>query len=228
MAQPGNAQLLKFLHHGAAATAQPAAPAAAPAPVRNAAIAPGKFDFYVLSLSWSPGFCESNPSGKGRKQCAVGAHLGFVLHGLWPQNERGYPSRCGGSQSVSKAALDETVGVYPARGLARYEWRKHGTCTGLSPTAYFAAAAQAFHAVTIPDAFKAPAASQTMAPVAIMRAFTKANPGIRPGMMAVACRKGVLQEVRLCLTKDLRSYRACRQVMQHSCHAASINIPAER
>ena len=232
---PASAGLLKFLHR-APATA-PAVPAAAAQPipaqmampaVRPTEVAPGKFDFYLMALSWSPGFCDSNPSGKGRKQCAVGAKLGFVLHGLWPQNEHGYPSNCGGSRSVSKTALEETIGVYPAVGLARYEWRKHGTCTGLSPSAYFAAAARAFHAVTIPDAFKAPTSSQAMAPIAIMQAFSKANPGIRPGMMAVACRKGELQEVRLCLTKDLRAYRACNQVMQRSCHASSIQIPAER
>ncbi len=222
------AQVLKFLHRGTPATAQSAASSATATPARGSSIAPGAFDFYLMALSWSPGFCDGNPSGKGRKQCAVGARLGFVLHGLWPQNERGYPSSCGGSRSVSKAALDETVGVYPAKGLARYEWRKHGTCTGLSPSAYFAAAARAFHAVTIPDVFKAPVASQTMAPLDIMRAFTKVNPGIRPGMMAVVCRKGELQEVRLCLTKDLRSYRACNQVMQRSCHAATLKIPAER
>lgn len=230
---PAAAQALKFLHRGTSAVIQTPAPqATTPKPITPpppaSGVAPGKFDFYLMALSWSPGFCDSNPSGRGRKQCAVGAKLGFVLHGLWPQNERGYPSNCGGSRAVSKTALEETLGVYPAIGLARYEWRKHGTCTGLGPTAYFAEAARAFHAVTIPEAFKAPTSAQTMTPLAIMRAFSKANPGIRPGMMAIACRKGELQEVRLCLTKDLRAYRACNQVMQRSCHAASIQIPAER
>ena len=230
---PAAAQLLKFLHRSPPAAIQTPAPqattsqATTPA-ARASGVAPGKFDFYLMALSWSPGFCDTNPSGQGRKQCAIGAKLGFVLHGLWPQNERGYPSNCEGSRAVSKTALDETIGVYPAIGLARYEWRKHGTCTGLSPSAYFAAAARAFHAVTIPDEFKTPTAAQTMAPIEIMRAFSKANPGIRPGMMAVACRKGELQEVRLCLTKDLHAFRACNQVMQRSCHASSIQIPAER
>src|SRR6478752_5799189 len=54
----------------------------------------GDFDFYVLALSWSPGFCETAGSGRERDQCKDGAGLGFVVHGLWPQNERGFPSEC--------------------------------------------------------------------------------------------------------------------------------------
>ena len=100
------------------------------------ASASGEFDFYVLALSWSPGFCEL--SGGGRSQCEPGARLGFVVHGLWPQYEHGFPSNCGGSPTVSRMALDRAKGVYPDDGLARYEWRKHGTCTGLSPGDYFA------------------------------------------------------------------------------------------
>jgi ribonuclease T2 len=52
----------------------------------------GQFDFYVLALSWSPGFCEN--SGSRSRQCDSGRGLGFVTHGLWPQNEQGYPSFC--------------------------------------------------------------------------------------------------------------------------------------
>ena len=39
------------------------------------------FDYYLLNLSWSPEFCHSHPNAT---ECAQRA--GFVLHGLWPQN----------------------------------------------------------------------------------------------------------------------------------------------
>jgi ribonuclease T2 len=52
---------------------------------------PGQFDFYVLSLSWSPSFCEGREEngGGGRSQqiqCG-GRPFSFVVHGLWPQYE---------------------------------------------------------------------------------------------------------------------------------------------
>ncbi|MBV1701775.1 MAG: ribonuclease T [Hyphomicrobiales bacterium] len=220
-AMPAQAQLFKFLH-------RPPATQAGAAPIVDAAVAPGQFDFYVLSLSWSSGFCDTSPSGNGRDQCAVGAHLGFVVHGLWPQNEHGFPSNCQQGTYVPRAALDSVKDLYPSTGLARYEWRKHGTCTGLSASAYFASVAAARQSVQIPPQFQAPQQAQTMSPVEVMRAFTAVNPLLRPGMLAVECRKGELTEVRICLTKDLHAFRACGEVARRACHAASINIAAER
>jgi ribonuclease T2 len=58
---------------------------------------PGKFDFYMLALSWSPSFCadsaERVPAGSGQRadpQCGARPHS-FVVHGLWPQYETGFP-----------------------------------------------------------------------------------------------------------------------------------------
>src|SRR5262245_12923559 len=56
---------------------------------------PGQFDFYLLALSWSPTFCEASAE-KGRapkEQCGVRPYS-FVVHGLWPQYERGFPEFC--------------------------------------------------------------------------------------------------------------------------------------
>jgi ribonuclease T2 len=121
--------------------------------------------------------------------------------------------------------LDETRGLYPDIGLARYEWRKHGTCTGLSPTAYFAAVRRARAMVQAPAAFS-PGGRQPAAisPLDLQRAFLAANPRLRPGMMAVGCARGQLQEVRLCLSKDLRDFRPCPEVARDSCRAGRIDI----
>ena len=59
--------------------------------------APGEFDFYVLSLSWSPSFCEEaserGSGGRSQVQCG-GRPFSFVVHGLWPQYEHGFPNYC--------------------------------------------------------------------------------------------------------------------------------------
>ena len=54
----------------------------------------GDFDYYVLSLSWSPTWCAIEGDDRGADQCDARHDYGWILHGLWPQNERGYPSYC--------------------------------------------------------------------------------------------------------------------------------------
>jgi len=188
---------------------------------------PGDFDFYVLSLSWSPGFCATD--SKSRSQCAAGANLGFVVHGLWPQYDHGFPSDCGpAGRYPSRAAVQSVDGLYPDEGLARYEWRKHGTCSGKSPTDYFADVRRAHDAIVIPKPFQEAKEQQSWVPIDIERAFIAANPRLRPGMLAVACRAGVLEEVRFCFSKDLREFQACPEVVRADCRGSNISVPPVR
>jgi ribonuclease T2 len=186
----------------------------------------GDFDFYVLALSWSAGFCVLDANHQRHMQCDAGSNLGFVVHGLWPLYERGFPSDCDGATSPSRIALDRVKGVFPDEGLARYEWRKHGTCSGRSPSDYFADVARAKEGVTIPKPFTASSAPQTYSPIDVERAFIAANPRLRPGMLAIGCRKGVLQDVKICFSKDLREFHACPEIARQSCHAREISVPA--
>ena len=80
--------------------------------------------------------------------------------------------------------------------------------------------------MTIPEAFAKPKDEQTFAPVDIERAFYAANPRLRPGMMTVVCSRGVLSEVRICLSKDLREFRACPEVARRGCRAREVSVPA--
>ncbi len=190
---------------------------------------PGSFDFYVLSLSWSPGWCTVQGDNKGSEQCRPGTGYGFVLHGLWPQYDRDFPSNCSAvDRSPTRAAMDIATKIYPEQGLARYEWRKHGTCSGLDPRAYFQAAETAKEKVVVPEAFKAPTADQTTSSIDVMRAFNAANPGLRPGMIAVTCSRGLLEEVRVCLSKDLRDFVPCPEVSRKACRSRSLTVPAVR
>jgi ribonuclease T2 len=189
----------------------------------------GQFDFYVLALSWSPGFCATDASASDRDQCAAGSGLGFVVHGLWPQNEQGYPSFCQpGGRSPSRPALEEAKGVYPDEGLARYEWRRHGSCAGLSPVDYFRATRRARELVRIPDSLNRPTVVSKALPLEIERAFSQSNPGLRPDMIAVQCGRRVLQEVRICLDKDLRGFRSCPEVDRDGCRSGEITVTPVR
>jgi ribonuclease T2 len=189
----------------------------------------GQFDFYVLALSWQPGFCEAGGSAKGREQCEPGRQRGFVVHGLWPQNEQGYPTYCEpGGRSPSRPALQEAQGLFPDEGLARYEWRRHGSCTGQSPAEYFRAVRRARELVRIPDRLEQPANDSKVLASDIERAFAQANPGLRPDTMAVECGRRVFQEIRICLDRDLRGFRSCPEVDRSGCRAGEINVPAAR
>ncbi len=190
---------------------------------------PGSFDFYVLALSWSPGFCALEGDSKSREQCAPGAGLGFVVHGLWPQNERGFPSECGpAGRTPSRLAMDEARGLFPSEGLARHQWRKHGTCSGLSPSDYFAATRKASEKVKLPVALTGRAEEQTWTPIDLERAFVAANPGLRVDQMSVICRRGQLQEVRVCLERDLRGFRSCPEVDRNGCRGGRLTVNAVR
>ncbi len=189
----------------------------------------GEFDFYVLALSWSPGFCALEGERKGRRQCEPGGDLGFTVHGLWPQFERGYPTECGpAGRSPSRAALDEAGDVFPDEDLARHQWRRHGTCSGKNPAAYFRDVRQARDAVRIPEPFLSASSAKFMTPIEIERTFGEANPGLRPDMMAVVCGRGVLQEVRICLERDLRGFRRCPEVDRSGCGIGEIRVEPAR
>ena len=110
---------------------------------------PGQFDYYLLSLSWSPTYCLTHPYD--RMQCA-GKGYGFVLHGLWPQYDSGgYPSYCAAS-SLSEAAQALGQTLYPSPKLLQHEWAEHGSCSGMDALAYFRTADRATAAVRIPRA----------------------------------------------------------------------------
>ena len=229
-----------ILDHCADQQPVPASPSAQPAPAQDGApsaaswSAPrrsgtsGDFDFYVLSLSWSPSFCAGGGASRSRNQCASGANPGFVVHGLWPQYSNGYPSDCRGNSFLPYPVLNSINGLYPDIGLAKHEWRTHGVCSGKTPQGYFADVAAARDAVVVPPALKAPGQDQTLAPLDVQRAFIDANPRLRPGMMAVTCRRGEFEEARFCLSKDLRGFVACPQVVRQGCYSQSMVVPAGR
>jgi ribonuclease T2 len=191
--------------------------------------AAGQFDFYVLALSWSPSYCAAEGADANRQQCGPGRDFGFVVHGLWPQYERGYPQYCPTRQPsrVPDALGRGYLDIMPSMGLIGSEWRKHGVCTGLTQADYLALTRRAFERVKIPPALSAPDAPQMLSPAAIEAAFVAANPGLTAGAMATACDARRFREVRICLTLEL-TFRTCPEVDADGCRIPRADVPPVR
>src|SRR5947207_13235057 len=127
---------------------------------------PGQFDFYVLSLSWSPSYCEAagERGTPSQQQCGERPYS-FVVHGLWPQYERGFPEFCQQpAPRLDRNIVSSMLDLMPAPNLIFNEWDRHGTCSGLSANAYFETVRKARALVKIPEAYIAPSTTLTVTP----------------------------------------------------------------
>ncbi len=193
---------------------------------------PGEFDFYVLSLSWSPSFCEDaaerGSGGRSQQAQCGGRPFSFVVHGLWPQYEHGFPEYCQRpSPRLDRNIMVSMLDLMPAPGLIYNEWDKHGTCSGLAERAYFETIRKARAAVKIPPEYLQLSEAKTVAPAEIEDAFIKANPGLPPAAIAVTCNSTRLSEVRVCLSKDLQ-FRACDEIDRRACRRDQMTMPPIR
>jgi ribonuclease T2 len=187
--------------------------------------AAGRFDYYLLSLSWSPAYCLTHE--QDRRQCGSRG-LGFVLHGLWPQFESGrYPQYCGTGSVLDDRARRLADTLYPSPALVRHEWTAHGTCSGLDPYDYFTSADHAVAQVRLPADFEAPRRDLRLTSQQIIAAFRQANPAWPEDSIRLECRRARLAEVRICLTREL-SVRACGGALRGNCPDAPLLILSSR
>jgi ribonuclease T2 len=192
---------------------------------------PGQFDFYVLALSWSPSYCEAaserGPSRSSREQCGERPYS-FVVHGLWPQYEKGFPEFC----QVPAPRLDRNIvssmlDLMPSPRLIFNEWDRHGTCSGLNPRAYFETLRKARAVVKIPSDYLDVKEPLSVTPGAVEDAFIKANPGLTHEAIAVSCDSKRLSEIRICVTKDFR-FHDCAELGRRACRRDTILMPPTR
>ena len=177
----------------------------------------GDFDYYVLSLSWSAAWCALEGDARNDPQCDPGRGLSFVLHGLWPQYEDGWPSFCRTvERDPTRAETAAMADIMGGSGLAFYQWKKHGRCSGLSAPGYFRTARQAYGRVTIP-AFLAGASRRLEVPAEVIEeAFLEANSDLARDQITITCKDGLIQEARICLTPDL-DFRRCGEDVIRDC-----------
>ncbi len=191
---------------------------------------PGQFDFYVLSLSWSPSFCEQAGERGTPPQDQCGARpYSFVVHGLWPQYERGFPEYCVvPSPRLDRNIVNAMLDLMPSARLIYHEWDKHGVCSGLNARAYFETVRKARAVVKIPDAYVEPQQILTVTPDEVEEAFVGANGGLARGGIAVTCDNRRLREVRVCFSKEL-GFRNCEQIDTRGvCRRDKIVMPPVR
>ncbi|MDB5602968.1 MAG: ribonuclease [Xanthobacteraceae bacterium] len=192
----------------------------------------GAFDFYVLALSWSPSFCaasqERNPDRAPQQPQCGDRPFSFVVHGLWPQYEKGFPEYCQQpSPRLDRNIVSSMLDVMPSPRLVFHEWDRHGTCSGLSPRAYFEMVRKVRAAVKIPVEYLELKEPLMVSPAEVETAFVKANPGLTEGGIAVACDNKRLTEVRICVNRDLQ-FRSCDETDRRACRRDRLVMPPVR
>lgn len=194
----------------------------------------GKFDYFQLVMSWSPTHCADNSRGPNDTQCGIrrARPYSFVLHGLWPQYDRGYPEFCRTRERpfVPNPVIDSMMDVMPSRGLIIHQYKKHGTCSGLGPSDFFRVSRALFKRVKVPARYDNPAQPLFVTPDDLVDDFIKANPKLKPDMIRVVCSRGNqnrLKEIRICLSRK-GDYRACSGRTGHICRRKKMFIPPVR
>lgn len=194
---------------------------------------PGEFDYYSMALSWSPTYCATRAASRrlNEPQCASERPFAFVLHGLWPQYERGWPQFCETDARpwVPNEVIREMLDIMPSKRLIIHQYRKHGVCSGLDPESYFRVSRRAYEQISIPARFRNPQGYQMVSPEEIEREFLNANPALTPEMINIDCKDRRLRELRICFTRDLE-FKACgpNEQQKKLCSARRIVMPPVR
>jgi len=177
----------------------------------------GTFDYYVLALSWSPNWCALTGDARNADQCDARHDYGWILHGLWPQFENGWPSFCNSRfRNPSRRQTRAMTDIMGSGGLAWHQWQKHGRCSGLSSVDYYGAARRAYRSVTRPPVFRRlPSAIRLPASV-VEEAFLQSNPDLKAGMITITCKSSYIQEARICMTRELE-FRECGTDTRRDC-----------
>lgn len=184
--------------------------------------------YFILAVSWTPSWCAREGDARDDDRCARGSGAGWLVHGLWPQNPDGtWPEFCDTAHAApSRAQTAGMVDIMGSSGLAWHQWRKHGTCSGLNADAYFDATRRAFNRFQFPR--QAAQADQRVQSADLIGTLQQANPSLQDDMMFATCHSGNLQELRICLTRDLGPSRCDARTLQRACRAATLTLPAIR
>ncbi len=177
----------------------------------------GEFDYYVLSLSWSANWCAYEGDSRNSPQCDPAEDFGWILHGLWPQYEDGYPADCRTNfRAPSRGQTRDMADIMGTSGLAWHQWNKHGVCSGLDSEDYYALSRLGYGKITRPALLRQLKEPVTLPATLIEEAFIADNPDLEPDQITITCRGGYIQEARICMTRDLE-FRQCGADVVRDC-----------
>lgn len=172
----------------------------------------GDFDYYVVALSWSPTWCALEGDRRNSPQCDK--PYGWVLHGLWPQYEQGWPSYCPTTaRNPPRSETSDQSSLFGSSGNAWHQWNKHGRCTGLTATEYYTLAQTAFDTVAKPGVLRQLDDPIRLPASVIEDAFLDVNETLDPDQITVTCKANRIAEARLCMTQDLQLRRCGADVI---------------
>lgn len=180
------------------------------------------FEYYLLTLSWAPDFCAAPGGNKDPRECGAGQHVGFVVHGLWPQAVQGRASEDCASNPVKDSTVTAMLRYIPTEGLIQHEWKTHGSCSGLSADDYFAAVRTSRDSVKIPAVFESMTIPASESAEQVEAQFADANAAFPRTAFRATCRGGTLQEVRICLDLNFKP-QSC-PVALGRCSTGAMNI----
>ena len=192
----------------------------------------GQFDYFALALSWTPTYCATPAGENDASQCSPGRRFAFVVHGLWPQHEQGWPEYCETRENwVDEKNIAAMMDIMPSRKLIIHEWKKHGTCAGVSQADYFRATRLLFEKVRIPARYLSPTADVITTPQQLVTDFVKTNRDLTADMISVQCGnardRARLSELRICLDRR-GSFAGCGANESRSCRAKTLVMPRVR
>jgi ribonuclease T2 len=189
---------------------------------------PGAFDYYVLVLTWMPSYCRGEGRSRRDPLCDPPHAHSFLLHGLWPKFDKGWPENCftGKRPWVPGKVIEDMRDIMPSKNLMIHEYRVHGTCSGLTPAQYFGVARELYERIKVPPRYADVDDQQVDSPVEIERAFVGANPWLKPEMISVTCRRANVVDIRVCFGRDLFP-RACGsdEDQKRLCPLEKITVP---
>ena len=190
------------------------------------------FDYYVLTLSWSPTYCASKKGRRDYAQCGKQRQFAFVVHGLWPQYRRGWPQFCETNQRwVGRGQIKSMLDIMPSKRLIIHQWKKHGTCTRLGQKGYFKLTRQLFGKILTPARYLSPQNPVIITPQKLVSDFIKTNRGLRADSLSVQCGnardRARLSELRICFSKSGEFVR-CGDNERRKCKAQTLILPPVR
>ena len=128
--------------------------------------------------------------------------------GLWFSSTLPSLLKCSETPTgISERALHHYMSfraIMGSGGLAWHQWKKHGTCSGLSARDYYRLSREAYAHINRPALLRKLTKPVQLPAKVIEQAFLEANPTLGANEITITCKSRHIQEARICLTRDLQ------------------------